>query len=80
MKRLLDELDEHLGRLTYVVEDPDGETLRVYPTPDYDFIPQITVEHLMQFCRVKCLHFYIDFHDGCIIVYKTEVHNKATSR
>lgn len=69
MKRLLDELEEQMGRWTYVVEGPDGKTMRVYPTPDYDFIPQVSVEHLMHFCRVKCLHFWIDFHVGCIVVY-----------
>jgi hypothetical protein len=79
MKQFLNELNEHMGRLAYVVEGPDGATLRVFPSPDYDFIPQVSIEHLMRFCRVECLHFWIDFHVGCIIVYKPEDLIKTTA-
>lgn len=77
MKQFLNELNEHMGRLAYVVESPDAASLYVYPQPEYDFFPQICIEHLLDFCRAKQLHFYVSFDVDCIIVYKPELYIKA---
>lgn len=70
MKQFLNELNEHVGRLAYVVLSPDAASLYVYPNPEYDFLPQICIERLVNFCRVKKLHFFVDFGAACIVVYK----------
>jgi hypothetical protein len=77
MKQFLNELNEHMGRLAYVVESPDAASLYVYPKPEYDFFPQICIEHLLHFCRAKQLHFYVSFSVNCIIVYKPELYINA---
>lgn len=70
MKQFLNELNEHLGRLAYVLVSPDAESLYVYPNPEYDFLSQISIERLLNFCRAKKLHFFVDFSAACIVVYK----------
>ena len=77
MKQFLNELNEHMGRMAYVVEGPDEASLYVYPQPEYDFLAQVCIEYLFYFCRAKQLQFYVSFGATCIVVYKPELYINA---
>ena len=73
MKQLVNELNDSLGKSAYATEGLTGNSIFVYPRPDFDFISQVVIEKTITFCRNHHLHFFISLAEGRIYIYEPEI-------
>lgn len=69
MKRLVNELNDCLGKSAYATYDLSYDSIIVLPKPDYDFFAQVTIESVITFCKKHHLHFYVNLDIKTIDIY-----------